>query len=322
LLYQPANIARLYHFTCSEVCGQYYIGYGAFEDLRDARTTRNVVLHAIRENILANESGLIPYWRQERTSIIGLPNNLQQNSIPKYFEDYKDLPIPHSDKPKDILISLATKLNRDAPFSKVRLSSRDFLKLRVADRAELYHWTKALMDSGFIRSQEAAALGRLANSENHLSNSNFEYSITPEGWETVEKFNQPIHSKKAFIAMRFSNNPDRGPIQAAIERACSETGWEASTIDREEFVGGISDEIIAKINQSAFIIADFTGQNQGVYYEAGYASGMGKVVILTVKEGDTDNLHFDTKHLNHIVWIDSEDLYKKVKTRIEAVINR
>jgi nucleoside 2-deoxyribosyltransferase len=82
------------------------------------------------------------------------------------------------------------------------------------------------------------------------------------------------------------------------------------------------DQIISAINDSKFLIADFTGHRQGVYFEAGYALGQEKEVIWLCRESDISNTHFDTRLYNHIVWKDAEDLRKKLEDRIAAVIGR
>ncbi|MCF2940650.1 hypothetical protein L1N85_19855 [Paenibacillus alkaliterrae] len=53
---------------------------------------------------------------------------------------------------------------------------------------------------------------------------------------------------------------------------------------------------------SNIVISDFTEHKTGVYYEAGFAKGLGLEVIWTVREDNLDQCHFDTKQMNHIVW--------------------
>ena len=64
----------------------------------------------------------------------------------------------------------------------------------------------------------------------------------------------------------------------------------------------ICDKILAEIRSCQFIIADFTLQRAGVYFEAGFAMGLGRPVIWTCMEDDFENTHFDTRQYNHIVW--------------------
>ncbi len=95
-------------------------------------------------------------------------------------------------------------------------------------------------------------------------------------------------------------------------------------IDQKEHINKIDDEIIAGIKQSRFLVADFThgedGARGGVYYEAGFAHGLGLPVIFTCQKDSVDKLHFDTNHYNHIVWTTPEELREKLKNRILAVI--
>lgn len=58
----------------------------------------------------------------------------------------------------------------------------------------------------------------------------------------------------------------------------------------------------------------------GVYYEAGFAQGLGIAVIWMVRQDHIDNVHFDTRQFNHITWPDAADLREKLKNRIGAVL--
>lgn len=79
--------------------------------------------------------------------------------------------------------------------------------------------------------------------------------------------------------------------------------------------------IVAEIRKSSFLIADFTGDRGGVYFEAGFAKGLGIPVIFSCKKGEwTDKLHFDTRQYNHIIWETPTDLAVKLQNRIAATI--
>ena len=69
-----------------------------------------------------------------------------------------------------------------------------------------------------------------------------------------------------------------------------------------------------------FVIAEFTGQRHGVYFEAGFAYGLGLPVIWCCRKDDVDKLHFDTRQYNHIVWDNIEDFKSKLVNRIKATI--
>ena len=58
----------------------------------------------------------------------------------------------------------------------------------------------------------------------------------------------------------------------------------------------------------------------GVYFEAGFALGLGLPVIWTVKETGLEHLHFDTRQYNHIGWKDPEDLREMLQLRLQATV--
>jgi len=93
-------------------------------------------------------------------------------------------------------------------------------------------------------------------------------------------------------------------------------------IDQKEHNNQITDEIVAEIRDAEFVIADFTGNRAGVYYEyeAGFARGLGRPVIHCCQESDLTNLHFDTKVINHVSWSDEADLRVKLANRIKATV--
>ena len=64
----------------------------------------------------------------------------------------------------------------------------------------------------------------------------------------------------------------------------------------------INDKILADISRAQFVVADFTHHPNGVYFEAGFALGLGKLVIWRCRldEFRPDRVHFDTQPYNHI----------------------
>ena len=109
-------------------------------------------------------------------------------------------------------------------------------------------------------------------------------------------------------------------IKPTIEKA----GYLPFKIDLYQHNNQIDDEIIASIRRSRFMVADFTqgkdGARGNVYFEAGFAKGLGIEVIFTCKDGDESKLHFDTRQYNHLRWKNAEDFRKQLLARISATI--
>lgn len=156
----------------------------------------------------------------------------------------------------------------------------------------------------------------------------FEYIITPEGYAHLAELEvQPTHSQQAFVAMWFDQTLD-SVYEKAIEIAIRQAGYEPIRIDRKDHNNKIDDEIIAEIRRSRFMVADFThgdaGMRGGVYYEAGFARGLGLPVISTCHQEllNKNAIHFDTRQYNHIGWTeDGLEAFKNALTnRISATI--
>ena len=146
--------------------------------------------------------------------------------------------------------------------------------------------------------------------------------LTVEGWTQLESFSSENRaSNTCFVAMSFDSSLI-SVYEEAIQPAIEACGFLPDRVDRREFNNKICDEIIAGIRKSRLMVADFTGHRGGVYFEAGFAKGLGRPVIFTCKNTDISDAHFDTDHYNHIVWKDPEDLRQRLMARIEATIDR
>ncbi|NBJ15219.1 MAG: hypothetical protein FNP40_06540 [Dehalobacter sp. 4CP] len=148
-----------------------------------------------------------------------------------------------------------------------------------------------------------------------------ELIVTSKGWNRVADLQRTVNkeSKQGFVAMWFDSSMDL-VWKKAIQKAITDAGFTPRRIDNKEHNNKICDEIIAEIRNSKFVVCDFTGQRGGVYFEAGFALGLGLPVIWTCKSNEVDKLHFDTRQYNHIVWDEEEDLYTKLFNRIKATI--
>jgi nucleoside 2-deoxyribosyltransferase len=107
-----------------------------------------------------------------------------------------------------------------------------------------------------------------------------------------------------------------------IKKVVSEAGYEPLLVDELHFDSEITinDAIIKFIKQSKFIVADFSEQKHGVYFEAGFALGLRRPVIYTCSKKDFGETHFDTNHYPHIVYNDFDELETKLKDKIQAWI--
>lgn len=181
--------------------------------------------------------------------------------------------------------------------------------------------------------------------------------ITANGYQRLREIKKPNRdSRQCFVAMWFTtdmNEVFESAIKPAIEfveEGESLPRFEAVKIDNFEHVNDINDEIIGQIRRSRFIVCDLTGYRSGVYFEAGFAYGLGLDVIYTCRKDWTkeeilknetgqevpflyddhsnkipikkEGVHFDLAHRNRIEWTPDKlnDFKIRLTNRIKAVI--
>lgn len=161
-------------------------------------------------------------------------------------------------------------------------------------------------------------------STNHPSHPSFSVVVTSQGYEQLHK-PTVLTSDEGFVAMWLDESMD-AVYEQAIKPGIENAGYKAVRIDREQNVDKIDDAIMAKIRESRFVLADFTHGDDGirgsVYFEAGFARGLGIEVISTCRADKIDALHFDTRQYYHIAWTDDEHdkLRQDIEDRIGARI--
>lgn len=147
-------------------------------------------------------------------------------------------------------------------------------------------------------------------------------AIAPGGWERLEKLEQTAQaSEQCFVAMWFDDSMDR-VYDSAIAPGIKAAGYKPFKVNDKEHNGKIDDEIIAQVRRSGLLLADFTGHRGGVYFEAGFAKGLGLEVVWSCKRSELKKLHFDIRQYNCIDWIpeDLEEFSKRITNRILATV--
>ena len=145
-------------------------------------------------------------------------------------------------------------------------------------------------------------------------------SITTSGWTYLD--DHPTLAEvgnQVFVAMSFSE-PMKSAFHEGIKPALEKAGYRAYRVDLDQHVERIDAKIEYEIRNSVLVLADVTEQKQGVYYEAGFAMGLGLPVIWSVKKSELEHVHFDTRQYNHIVWTDEAQLGEDLYNRVSALM--
>lgn len=131
---------------------------------------------------------------------------------------------------------------------------------------------------------------------------------------------EPTTDRSAFIIMSFGpSRPGFLPtvdICAAAKRACDRENISARRADDIEHTGSITKLVLDQIRASSVVIADLTYERPNVYYEIGFAHGIGKQVILTAQVGTL--VHFDLADINCISFESVTELEERIVKRLKG----
>lgn len=121
-----------------------------------------------------------------------------------------------------------------------------------------------------------------------------------------------------FVSMPM--NKEKYDCVDAIRYGTEQAIWASKNqpyyLDIDAHNGNIYEKMFEEIQSCKFLVADFTYQNTGVYYEAGYAKGIGKTVIHICRSNEFDRVHFDIKQIQFVLWDNKEDLARKLEKQI------
>ncbi|MCY3659532.1 MAG: hypothetical protein OXG36_10995, partial [Caldilineaceae bacterium] len=198
--------------------------------------------------------------------------------------------LPDPERIPDLDVSWVETHRDQAPSSSDRLLS--FLRelIRQYDAREATDWDKLLAAGGCKSDEEMNELWMHAHNQGWIHTNR---TMGSRGWHLMSvDFSARMHidtqertegqGRQGFVAMWFDTSMEEAYDQGfmpAIEAA----GYEPYRVDREHFLGKVDDRIIDAIRQSRFVVADFTcgsdGARGGVYFEAGFAHGLGIQVV-------------------------------------------
>lgn len=146
-------------------------------------------------------------------------------------------------------------------------------------------------------------------------------TLTIAGWERYERLKKgTVKSRKAFMAMKFGETDLDKIFGEWFRPAVKQTGFDLQTVSGNPVAGLIDEKIRVDIRMARFVVTDLTHENNGAYWEAGFAEGLGKPVIYTCerKVWEEKKTHFDTNHHHTIIW--DLDSHQRVAEDLKATI--
>jgi hypothetical protein len=129
--------------------------------------------------------------------------------------------------------------------------------------------------------------------------------LTMAGWKEYDQLShRNLAGRTAFMAMKFGDSNLDTVLKKCFKPAVERAGFTLQVLSEGQAAGLIDNQIRARIRAARFVVADLSHDNNGAYFEAGFAEGMGLPVIYTceAKKFSEKKTHFDTNHLVTIPW--------------------
>jgi len=279
---------------------------------------------------------------RERANMSGaLRENPQPLNTPEDVTHLRDTPTPSVAQRADKLFSFlqkqwpkpGTDLAIDSSIIQELFSAQLDL-VRVKAKAELFRLQASICGAACAENYDEVGflleeyLCKTKEFLVPLTIRTWSFKISPKGWDYLEHGSPNVESAKVFVAMSFNaENPKLLELyQFGIEKGLEEAGYEAIRVDRNKHLNLIDDEIMAGIRKSRFIVADLTDQRQGVYFEAGFAKGLGLKVVWTCEKQEAEGKikgkepHFDVNHYPILAWEESDDKFAVFRKRLQELV--
>jgi hypothetical protein len=277
-------------------CGHYKLS-GSAEVVLNTRLLENpnripLVSHYIRKRVITAED--IPLITSS-----WIDNTVENGSLPSPLEQAHNLILWLGDNLKD-------RLDKQISWNKDSIAS----EIGAYNDNSVIAVLNMIANKGLVPKTERST---------HLS-------LTYTGWELYEELKKGIaESKRAFMAMPFGYDRLNRYFEEFYVPAVADTGYKLERVDTNPGAGSITNRMLVEIRRSKFLVCELTHDNNGAYWEAGFAEGIGKPVIYLCKEdkdpaNPTKRPHFDIRNHQTVFWTDDTlpEAMEKLKAAIRA----
>ena len=266
----PDHAHPSYRVNC-ERCGKYEIDIGLASTILEER------LAYVLSGITKRSDGRIVLNRENIKSLID--GAIYPHDLIEYIDAFVFL-----------LHEKADSMDKGVSFRKLR----DYPLIFCKSPEEFYSVAKKASEIGYVEMRAENVGGE------------FWARLDIKGWERLVELRRkgPVNGNEAFMAMPFGDRILDSVFLEHWRTAIHYTGFDLKRVSDLQTAGLIDDQIRVRIRNAKFLLAELTGNNNGVYWEAGYAEGLGKPVIYLQRkdEGEEIKSHFDTNHHVTIFW--------------------
>ncbi len=276
---RPAPGGREGHFVECDQCGQYFLSTEALHDMAGELQGDPDRIARIGHGIRRMQRGHQPPFLM-REQIV----NMLATPLPSVSEQANNL-----------VRWLGENLKGPGERDQIESATHQFIVgARTAKGLDLI--VDHLFEAQILSGNQAKFLD---------GNSSSNATLTFRGWEYFDQLQRgEVDSRTAFMAMKYGDANADHLVNQVFRPAVAQTGFALVRLDDRPEAGLIDDRLRVQIRTARFLIADLSHGNQGAYWEAGYAEGLGKPVIYTCerKAFEREKTHFDTNHHLTVLW--------------------
>ncbi len=342
-----------YTFCGCIMCGNFFIEESILDNLQNCEYS----IKKLKTYLFYNKSNMRPFLIEPKKyakvvndswkHIYNLTPEIVENWYPKTFAEKID--------------KILLRFNKKTQYigEKLEYNYLDLLDTFMIDyegidvhnlvpnkyKEQIYYFSEFLRESGYMTVIVPATINGTKWS-NKIT-----FRFTPKGLARVEDLQKSqTNNKNVFVSMAFNTNTIE--TRNAIRQGIIDAGFSPEFIDEIIHNHQIVPEMLRLIRECRFLILDITDPNFGAYYEAGYAAGLDKEVIVCckkevfekkvfqceyldkVKVENNQELkengcayfvkatkpHFDIAQKQTLVWDNYEDLTKKLTLWIKSII--
>lgn len=279
---------------------------GAFYKIKCPRCGIFNITYQVTSNYYFNEEvvkgSLLSYWIRNHQQI--KPIMLDMDKVKDILENSK-LPKPN-EQANNLLLWIGDNVGK--PDGLVSETPNNLTSIIGAiDESNVLYVMDYLKEQGYITHNVA------------------EIQMAFKGWDKYDELKRTsINSRLVFMAMKYGNSILDRIYTTVIKEAVKETEFDIRRLDEDPRAGLIDDKLRVEIRRSKFLIADLSDNNNGAYWEAGYAEGLGMHVIYICEkkifDDRTKSTHFDTNHHLTVPWEDTEEGLKEFADKLKATI--
>ncbi|GIP38656.1 hypothetical protein J31TS4_19360 [Paenibacillus sp. J31TS4] len=145
-------------------------------------------------------------------------------------------------------------------------------------------------------------------------------SLTEQGWEAAERLYEQEQrpGKLCYISMT-EDSELLGPMKESVFPRLRDKGYEPLAPDQPAGEPGAARDMRREIGEADLLIADVTVPKPHLYFEAGYAEGLGIEVIYTVRQDAVWEQTFGIMQTEPLVWETADELADKLVVKLASL---